>query len=212
MDVLVSSRSLPKDDVYWITHEYAGFIPVYCSFELNPTRAWTLIESFAHGKRSEFRDKPFYNDYSVYNNNPPSWERFRMGLGRMKYIRSKSTLFRATCDFPKRNGSLTPDLLIGRLSDVDIINHNSSYGHCKEYIYINIKGHNCTNCTSLTYQDSRHFRIFAALNYGCQFKPPLQETQSYFGGYWHTYKISKCTSTPSSTTQWWLGEDWKNDM
>lgn len=213
MAVLQSLNVFPKDGVYWIPSENHTFIPVYCSFERNPTRAWTLIESFSFENNKEFRYKAFYLDYAVSNNNPPSWERFRVGITRMKYIRSSSTLFRATCDFPKRNGNLTPDLLIGRLSDVDIITFRRGYlGICKRFLFIDIRGYQCSNCTALAFQDLERHNIHLYLDVThdgyCQFTPPhTVESVDSFGYYYVTEPVSKCTATPKSTTQWWLGEE-----
>jgi len=211
MDVLVTSKSFPKDGVYWITRSDKSrrSVPVFCSFEKIPTRAWTLIESFAFANNEEFKYKSFDQDYPVNRDDPPFWKHFRIGFRRMQYIHSKSTLFSATCDFPKRNGLLTPDLLIGRLSDVDIFSSQPIDG-CKRFVYIDIKGTNCSDCTAYAVQyPHQHFHIYPASHiavyYSCDF-PFVGHVDSF--GYYNVHDDkTKCTASPSSTTQWWLGQE-----
>jgi len=212
MTVSKRSRAFPSNGVYWIIQDSGVLIPVYCAFEQNPTRAWTLIESFTFAKKEDFKYKAFYLDYEINLNNPPSWNRYRIGLSKMQHVRSSSTLFRATCDFPNRNGVLTPDLLIGRLSDVDILTyHFQSQQTCRKFMFVDIRGHSCTNCMVYTlqnyYSQNRHFYIDVTHGY-CEFKPPYSvKSVDSFGCYETTDTISKCTATPQSTTQWWLGEE-----
>ncbi|XP_020892493.1 uncharacterized protein LOC110231784 [Exaiptasia diaphana] len=210
MDVRSASSMIPKDGVYELKRfDNRAIIPVYCAFQDDPRQAWTLIESFSRNQ-SLFKGTPFYIGNTQNRNLPPSWDLFRLGLLRVQYFRRRSTLFRATCDFPNRM-SLTPDLLIGRLSDVDIINEKDIAG-CRRYKFIDIRGHNCTNCTANTRHGtsfSWHFHLdITHQGDGCDFHPPVTvQDADNFGFYDDIDGASKCTATPQSTTQWWLGEE-----
>ncbi|XP_028513565.1 uncharacterized protein LOC114574632 [Exaiptasia diaphana] len=213
MDIMSNSSTVPRDGVYMIALPYRKNVevPVYCSF-VSPNQAWILIESFSFQSKSIFERKPFYMSHSVNYNSPPKWNNFRMGLIRMKHFKSISTLFRATCDFPNR-ASLTPDLLIGALSDVDILNDRIS-SECKRYKFIDIRGYNCTDCTASTthgLSHDFHFHLDVTWNHPCDFNPPSKNNVDSFG-YYDTvddnqYGMSTCTATPTSTTQWWFGQE-----
>ena len=147
MDVLIASKSTAKDGVYWLMRSDKKIIPVYCSFEHQTNRAWALIESFSL-KKNPFKNLPFYKDDRTNSDHPSNWSSYRMGLDRMTYLQSRSTLFRATCNFPIRNGSLRPDYLRGSLTNFDILKNEEVWG-CKRYSEINIRGHNCSECQSV---------------------------------------------------------------
>jgi len=184
---------------------------VCCDFE-GPNVAWTLIESFALSNNTKF-SSPFLKwDADINYLMEPDmdyWGAYRLAVNQMRYMRSKSGLFRATCNFPRRNGTLTPDLLIGSLSDVDIFN-TTGYISCKKFKFIDIRGYQCTNCTALTYHgDQGHFHIDVTHTYpSCDFQVKVSKLNSdSFGSYAVTDDVFKCTQTPTSTTQWWLGEE-----
>ncbi|XP_020892491.1 uncharacterized protein LOC110231782 [Exaiptasia diaphana] len=206
MDVLASSEVFPNNGVYAIKIDNSA-ISVYCAF-VKPNQAWTLIESF-NSKANPFKNTTFYKN-APKNEDSPNFDLYRSSLKRMKEIRSKSTLFRATCDFPNRV-SLTPDLLIGRLSDVDILKTVTAYSLiCRRFKFIDVRGYNCSDCTALTAWDVRHhFHIDVTWpNYKCHFNPPIAVPNvDSFGFYKYTDKVSKCTAKTKATTQWWLGEE-----
>jgi len=206
VDVLRFYENIPPDRVYTITRpDNNNTIPLYCSF-VSPNQAWTLIESFALSNNGDFKNKPFNNDFGSNKNEPPHWGSFRLTKDRMAYVKSKSTLFRATCDFPNRNGVLTPDLLIGNLSDVDIMSKDNIQG-CQKYNLVNFGGEQCTDCTARSFSGSTaHFHLDVS-DGSCDFKPPVKSSLDSFGLYNTCDDKSKCTATPQSTTQWWLGAE-----
>jgi len=212
LDIAKNSNQLPKSGVYEIVRSDNGIIfPVYCTFELN--KAWTLIESFSLDNINKFQNLTF-NTHGFSNIKPPFWENYRIGIWRIKYVHSKSTLFAATCDFPKRTGrSLIPDFLLGSLKDVDFITETSING-CRKYMKIDIRGRKCSNCTAYTVYggaESYHFHIdmndksSSAL---CDLKPFEGGLHEYFGYYKSPNSEFLCTTTHESTTQWWLGQEY----
>lgn len=206
-DILLFHKTLPKDGVYQLRNKQSNrLISVYCAFNA-PNQAWALIESFSL-ENNFFKSSPFFETFGINYDLPPSWENFRMIRGRMTYISSLSTLFRATCDFPKRSSSsLTPDLLIGELREVNLISEHID--GCKRFMFIDIKGHQCRNCTAFTYQGgtvNAHFHIDVTHN-RCEYKPPILFNTDNFGYYGSIDKTFTCTLAANSTTQYWLGQE-----
>lgn len=216
MEIFKASKTIPVNGVYKIKFGSGGVLfPVYCSFRKNPTRTrvWTLIESFALDKLGYFKFNSFHVDLTYNPHDPPSWNKFRIGKTRMTYIHSKSTLFMATCDFNVRmNGSLTPDVLVGRLSDVDILTYKYEYAKtCQKYIFIDVKGHQCRDCTANTEQNhggyNTHFCIDVTRNM-CDFNVPSNTLFVRSFGFYQLFDTAfTCTASPQSTTQWWLGDE-----
>ncbi|KAK3752265.1 hypothetical protein QZH41_002642, partial [Actinostola sp. cb2023] len=139
MDVMVAASTVPSNGVYRITRsDNNKVVPVYCAFK-SPNQAWTLIESFSLENNLIFQSKAFHQDFPR-SDVTPNWVDYRMSLPNMKYIRNKATMFRATCDYPKRVGSLAPDYLLGELSQLDIISDEVIIGACTTFLHINIRG------------------------------------------------------------------------
>ncbi|KAK3728954.1 hypothetical protein QZH41_016808 [Actinostola sp. cb2023] len=208
MDVMVAASTVPSKGVYRITRSDTNtVVPVYCAFA-SPNQAWTLIESFSLENNHIFQKKAFHQDIpkSVAT---PNWVDYRMSLRNMMYIRNKATMFRATCAYPKRVGSLTPDYLLGYLRDYDIINHGDTKNGEFRFAYINIRGHEYFNATVgvLHMKKQFHLHINASHSYyGKDKVPDAVDDEDCFGYYGQINRVSKCTATQQSTTQWWLGE------
>jgi hypothetical protein len=185
-------------------------LPVYCAFD-SPNQAWTLIESFSLANNYLFKREPFHKDYPR-NNLVANWDQYRLSLSDMQYVRSKATMFRATCDYPNR-ASLTPDFLLGQLQEYDLLGGDDINNICIKFSHIDIMGSQCFNCTAAAFHafgtTPYHFHLDLSVNKYCQFKSPLiiiaSDTDN-FGFYGTTNPKSKCTATQQSTTQWWLGE------
>jgi len=205
MDVMVAASTVPSNGVYRITRsENNTVVPVYCAFK-SPNQAWTLIESFSLENNLIFQSKAFHQDFPR-SDVTPNWVDYRMSLSNMKYIRDKATKFRATCDYPKRVGSLAPDYLLGELSQLDIISDEVIIGACTTFLHINIRGNTCFKCTAPIYKlPIEHIHIDPNTN--CDFRPQDDVAGAdHFGFYMIVNPKSKCTATQQSTTQWWLGE------
>jgi len=133
-----------------------------------------------------------------------------MARAMVKYIRNKATMFRATCDYPKRVGSLTPDYLLGYLRDYDIIIHGDVIRGCFEMAHMNVRGYDYYNITvPVWHKNFNHLHISHLLfRKLCGFSgvPNSVPGEDLFGLYVISNDKSKCIATPQSTTQWWLGE------
>jgi len=214
LDVLIASKSFPKDDVYLLLRgSNERIIEVYCSFE-RPNRAWVLIESFSQTSNSIFQKSPFYKNNPQNSKSPTSWGSYRVGLDRMEYLKNKATLFRATCNFPTRTGSLRPDYLLGNLETYFDIFKEEEVSRCMKYLEINIRGHNCTECNAVTIQsNSAHLYIDVTSS------PEGNSCPGHFNvsdavsnednfGYYNNYNTeSECAKSVESTTQWWFGQE-----
>jgi len=199
------------DGNYTVIKRKNRYKNIYCDFK-SPNQAWTLIESFslAVNNNGWFKIKAFHQSASK-NHQDPNWEKYRMGYDMTKYIREKATMFRATCDFPKRIGSLTPDYLLGYLRDYDIINHGDVTKGCFKMAHMNVRRHDYYNITVPVWhkKDLCHLHIsHFPTSKVCGFSgvPNSVPGEDLFGLYVISNNKSKCTATPQSTTQWWLGE------
>ncbi|KXJ15374.1 uncharacterized protein LOC110237396 [Exaiptasia diaphana] len=215
-DVLASSNSLPVNGVYSITRkDTRAVVQVYCAFTA-PNQAWTLIESFSLDMNRmslsmAYYNKAFNQDWAR-NQHSHNWKDFRMSLADMKYFRSDSSMFRATCDFPNKDIDLTPDYMIGNLSAYDPIGNPDATGKCFLITYVNIRGYEFLNVQTPMWSVVNTFHPHVACG-----DPTLCAAPSFpvkesvasedcFGFYGASNTKSKCTATKESTTQWWLGD------
>ena len=127
----------------------------------------------------------------------------------MKAIADHSTNVRATCNFDTEGLNYT-DYLRAKFSDINVMNF-SSLG-CKKFEYINIRGHDCINCTAF-FGQNEHWHAHIDSYFGiakCQLKStgarPYPGGEDNFGWYDTVNPIHRCTRNDTSTTQWWFGE------
>ena len=185
----------------------SGVRTVFCDF-IDANQAWILIESFSRENNMAYKTKAFHQN-NARSQLSPNWEDYRPGLPFRKYMRNKTSMFRATCDFPKRGGVLTPDYLFGYLSDYDIINHGNTW-ECRKFGHVNVRGYNYFNVSLFTV----HFENVFHLHFECPAScpgftgvPNSVGSEDCFGFYVSYNPASKCTATAKSTTQWWFGEE-----
>jgi len=180
---------------------------VYCDFT-TPNQTWTLIESFKLALNGDYQNKAFFQDFTRNANSPPNWKDYRMSLDNMKYFRTKSTLFRCTCNFKNRGGVLVPDFLLGSLSDYDLINAGDAQeSGCKKYKHINIRGFEIFDKTAITYMEINRYHFHLEPN-SCELhNSNAHDDEEYFGYYNPPKSDFSCTANTNSTTEWWLGEE-----
>lgn len=201
--------------IHSITLPSGQDLKVYCDFNTEPGFVWTLIESFAYEKNVQFQEKPFPVDFPV-NPGSPDWKEYRMSHNHMMHIKSHATLWRATCKYDT-DGLQKIDYMTGLLSQTDIFAYTSA-SVCRRVRYINIRGQSCTDCTTHynqmtsrhAYVDSHYGKVL-----GCDWNasPGHVYGQTSYGSSWDDnfgyYMIRnpnhRCSSSSSSTTQWWLG-------
>ena len=79
--------------------------------------------------------------------NTPNWNRYRMSLPQMQHLKSQSTHWRVTCDFQSNPADLHQDYALARFKDFNALSFLGS-SVCKKMVYINIRGHECAECTA----------------------------------------------------------------
>ena len=131
----------------------------------------------------------------------------RLGLQRMKNIRSLSTMWRATCNFPIRKSNILHDYVRAQLQVADILTYKEETWTCMKVDYINIRGHIGRNVTVPFWQKKDQvFHTDSSLGY-CTFnaKQGSIYNEDNFGLYAIHNKNFTCTESNSSTTQLWMG-------
>ena len=178
----------------------------FCDFQSESGAAWTLVLSHALSNVADFKDQ-LYLDFQPINVEAPEWAAYRMAKSRMLSIRQKSTHWRATCNFPT-DGVDFRDYLRASLGDFDIM--ASSTTQCRPYELVNIRGLSCTDCTAYTFYDNEyalHVDSYRSKSKGCNFdgSAGAVSSEDNFGNYGKTNPAFRCSASPSSTTQFWIG-------
>ncbi|XP_046843107.1 uncharacterized protein LOC124437136 [Xenia sp. Carnegie-2017] len=180
---------------------------VYCDLKSEPESAWTLVMSFAFNNKQlgQFQSKALQEDAPV-NENSLNWEIYRMSNSQMNYLKSQSTHWRATCSYPTKKVNYR-DYVRAKFSDFDVLAFAGS-GICKKVEFINIRGHQCAQCTSKWWQVlNTYMAHIDSSSSGCQLHPSAGSISSEdnFGYYGTFNKKFRCTANRFSTTNWWFG-------
>ena len=154
---------------------------------------------------AEFRSTKFSTDSPV-NDNLPNWKRYRMSLKMINDLSAQSTHWRATCSFPTYGVDFV-DYVRGKFVNFDVVNFIGD-NTCKTVEYVNIRGHQCSDCDLPWWQLDGSYFIHTDSNYNtCSFDP-RQGAVNYEDnfGYYGTVNLNfRCTADASSTTNWWFG-------
>lgn len=79
-------------------------LTMYCDFDSEPEFLWTLVESFSLENVGQFRYMPFFKtDYAAVNEVNPDWLEYKMSHAYAQHVRTASTHWRATCNYPARD-------------------------------------------------------------------------------------------------------------
>jgi len=179
---------------------------VYCDFNSELGSVWTLVMSWslANKQMPAFRDRALTQDEPV-NELSPNWAVYRMSKAQMKFLKSKSSHWRSTCHFDKKDVDYR-DYMRGNFVDFDIISFLGTKT-CKKVDYINVRG--IGGHTSATFwQNENKELLHTDTSYGsCEFdaRAGSKSSEDNFGFYGITNDAFRCTSGPSATTQYWFG-------
>ena len=152
-----------------------------------------------------FKAVPLYVDRPMSEDNP-YWNLFRLSLSKMKQVRSRSTHWRVTCSF-QIDGLVYRDYVRAKITDFDLINFKGR-GIYKRVEYVNVRGHNCSNCDVAWWQDNDQMLHHDSSSARCGFDSSLGAVQSEddFGLYDSSNPKFRCTeSGRDSTTNYWFG-------
>ena len=195
-----------KNGYFRISDTSGGKLTVYCDFTSEPGSAWTLVMSWANHNRllPAFKSNPLTDNVKV-NDKTPNWFAYRQSKKAMRFLRSRSTHWRATCNFNKVKFDYR-DYMRGNFRDIDITTYLGS-GKCKKIEFINIRG-NVGYQTSVAFWQKRNtFIIHTDTAYrDCPYKAAgAVPSEDNFGHHVSINKKFRCTSSPSATTQYWFG-------
>ena len=126
--------------------------PVYCDLTSEPKAAWTL---FMSGRTPSATGTGLFSRVPLFVDKPtsqlnPNWNAFRLSLSHMKQLRSRSSHWRITCSF-QNDGLVLQDYVRAKVVDFDPIDFKGK-GICKKVEYINVRGHNCSDCNTAWWQ------------------------------------------------------------
>ena len=154
---------------------------------------------------AEFRSTPLSQDTPV-DESLPNWNRYRMGLSMMNNLSAQSTHWRATCSFPTHGVDYT-DYVRGKFVDFDIVNFLGGNA-CKRVEYVNIRGHQCSNCNVPWWQSNNYYFLHTDSSFTtCGFDASQGGIgyEDNFGCYKTVNPNFRCTADASATTNWWFG-------
>ena len=184
------------------------FITVYCDMESEPGSAWTLIESFALKNRAvqQVQRHPLQTNAPV-NEGTPNWNIYRMSLSQMKSLKSQSTHWRVTCSLPV-HGVDYRDYARANFVDFDVMTFLGD-AVCKKMEFVNIRGHQCAQCTVAWWQKINTYPATIDSSYlsNCDLVANTGSVSSEDNfGYYHVINHNfRCSAGPDSTTNWWFG-------
>ena len=170
-------------------------------------KAWTLVTSWATRNKNmaEFQSTALSKDSPV-DKDLPNWNKYRMSLSMMNHLSAQSTHWRATCSFPT-HGVDYVDYVRGKFVDLDVVNFLGR-NVCKRVEYVNIRGHQCSDCDLSWWQDDGSFSVHTDSSYStCGFDPTqgANSSEDNFGRYDFVNSNFRCTADASATTNWWFG-------
>ena len=148
----------PRQSAVYIMYDprSKSFYQTFCDFTFENGFVKTLLESFRLANKNEFQNQQFYKDHRVHQNSF-TWNKFRLSWFIMNSTLSHSPHVRTTCNFII-DGMIARDSLRAKTTDLNILLLKGA--RCIKMEYINIRGHDCYNCTAWISQRSKwHLHI-----------------------------------------------------
>ena len=198
-------NKVTTNGIYNILDKHNASFSVYCDFGSEPGLAWTLIQSHSLQNNDVFKSKAFYLHDMPINEDAPEWDSYRLSMPRMQSIQDVSTHWRGTCNFPTDNVDYR-DYIRVSLESLDLLDPIGG-GFCLLSEYVNIRGDNCTDCTiwvAYTPNFGLHVDSWYGINTGCDLTGGIW-SEDNFGFYGNVNPAFRCSSSMSSTSQYWLG-------
>ena len=125
----------------------------------------------------------------------------------LAWLGAQSTHWRATCRYDT-DGVVYTDYMRTSLANFNILIPQSQSGTCHQFEFMNIRGHECLNCTApLWYEKDENSLHTDGDKNICEFngKTGAVYNEDNFGGYGAVNPLHRCSSGPNATTQVWLG-------
>ena len=182
---------------------------VFCDFDLNSSMTWTLVQSYQLQYANQFR-KSFSQDNPRYQDDP-RWDSYSLSKSRMMSINQDSSKWRQTCQYDSQ-GVVYTDYVESSNANNDIFSFLPSSGSgrtCSYVDYVDVRGQNCAKCTVLIIQHTDNpFHVDSYhTSTNCEFRPTGSSNcgEDNFGLYNCINSAHRCSSSPTATTQTWLG-------
>lgn len=197
-----------SNGIFNIVDQFNNSLPVYCDFHSEPGFAWTLIQSHSLQNKDLFNGKAFYLHNVPTNEDTPEWNSYRLSKSRMQSIRDVSSHWRATCNFLTDKINCR-DYNRASFAENDFFAVPDINARCALYEFVNIRGNMCRNCTAYSpYGPSFGYHIDSWWQPAeCDFdgRPGGIEDEDNFGEYGHVNSAFRCSSSLTSTTEFWIG-------
>ena len=161
----------------------------------------TFIQFFSFN----FQSIIFSGYTNAINGDQPNWHAYLNHPRYLAWLGTHSTHWRATCRYDT-DGVVYTDYMRTSLAVCNIITLPAAVSaKCFQFKFINIRGHECFNCTAplwnspVLHTDSHHLI--------CEFNATdgVVYSEDNFGFYSYENPLHRCSSDPNSTTQFWLG-------
>ena len=137
----------------------------------------------------------------------PNWHAYLIRPAYLAWLGAQSTHWRATCRYDADGVNYT-DYMRTSLADCNILTMQKELGTCFQFEFINIRGHECFNCTVPLWNQKGVYSLHTDTSFkNCEFdgKTGSVHREDNFGHYVHYNSLHRCSSGPNATTQFWLG-------
>ena len=172
------------------------------------------MTSYSLANKNQYMNYVYYLHDAPISEDVPNWDAYRLSLSHMKFIRSHTTHWRATCNFPTDVFDFR-DYFRAIFNNFDLLDASTNYGYgiCREYEFLNIRGIECSNCTAATFHGfylNKYMSCHIDSTYNpksCEFDATSGAVvyEDNFGFYYVTNPNFRCTASSTSTTQIWFG-------
>ncbi|XP_022791499.1 uncharacterized protein LOC111330812 [Stylophora pistillata] len=197
-----------SNGIFSIVDQFNNSFPVYCDFHSESGFAWTLIQSHSLQNKGLFNGKAFYMHDFPTNVDTPGWNSYRLAKSRMQSIRDVSSHWRATCNFLTDKIDFR-DYIRTTFAKNDLLAVPDVNFRCAWYELVNIRGNRCEDCTAYSpYGPKYGYHIDSWWQpQECEFdgRPGGIDDEDNFGEYGHVNSAFRCSSSSTSTTEFWIG-------
>ena len=164
-----------------------------------------MSQSHANRAMEEFRYRTFTQN-APFDEENPNWAAYRLSLEKMSVLKAQSSHWRVTCNFVTHGVDYT-DYVRADFSKFDILTYEKE-ASCMEVEYINVRGHDCTDCTSAWWQKpsvwfAHHDSSVDLCAFGST--PGAASSEDNFGVYGVVNPAFRCSSSDSTNTNHWFG-------
>ena len=148
-----------------------------------------------------------YTEANAVSGDQPNWQAYLIHPTYLAWLGNQSTHWRATCRYDT-DGVVYTDYMRTSLADCNILTLPTHHGTCFNFELINIRGHECVNCTAPLWNEKGTYPLHTDSDFKvCEFDGKIGAfpIEDNFGFYVAVNPSHRCSSSEESTTQFWLG-------